>query len=64
MNINNVDCNNIVLDHGVIQIEASWCGGSQVELDICLYIESQDKHYSCNSIESAFSKYYEIIEVL
>lgn len=64
MKINNLDCNDIILDHGVISIEAKWCGGSQVELVIMLYIDKTDKHYDCNTIEAAFSKYYELTEVL
>ena len=62
MKINNVDRNNIVLDHGVIQVEDSWIGGSQTELCVTLYIDKDDKHYDCTSIEAAFSKYFEITE--
>lgn len=63
MKINNLDCNDIILDYGVISIEAQWLGGSQVELGITLYIDKIDKHYDCNTIEAAFSKYHEITEV-
>lgn len=62
MKINNVDRNNMVLDHGVIQVEDSWIGGSQTELCVTLYIERDDKHHDCANIEDAFSKYFEITE--
>ena len=62
MKIDNIDGNDIVLEHGVIQVDANWVGGSQVELVVTLFIDKHDKHYDCNSIENAFSEYYRIIE--
>lgn len=62
MEINNVDGNEIVLDHGFISIESQWCGGSQTELCVTLYIERDDKYHDCTNIEDAFSKYYEITQ--
>lgn len=62
MKINNVDGNDIVLDHGVIGIECDWLGGSQVSLSVTLFINSKDEHYECDSIEHAFNRYYEIVE--
>ena len=62
MKINNTDGNDIILEHGVISVESVWLGGSQTELAITLYIESTDKHYDCNTIESAFAKYQTITE--
>ena len=60
--INNTDGDNIILECGVISVESVWCGGSQTELAITLYIESIDKHYDCKTIEAAFSEYKKITE--
>lgn len=56
------DVNNIILDGAIIYIDAVWIGGSQVELDINLHIETTDEYYPCTSIENAFIKYYQVIK--
>lgn len=52
--------NEIILEHGSISVSANWCGGSQVSLDVTLFIDSTEKHYDCDSIEMAFIEYERI----